>query len=125
MELDNREQVIRELVQLRARDKNEFEQQMSHLQGQLQAERSKLRTLTQRQENGQQAHPLTYDNKSNNHQPRQPQQPQQMMRSISPGPSFKGQVVTGGITMLNDALWNNAKTDRLNHAFPFHDDFMI
>ena len=39
VELENREQVIRELVELRARDKNDFEMQMNVLQGQLLAER--------------------------------------------------------------------------------------
>ena len=107
VELENREQVIRELVELRARDKSEFEQQVSLLQGQLHAERSKVRLLMQHQDQ-------TYERQ------------QRSMNLDSSGKGInKHRVVTGGVTVLNDTVWNNTKTEGLGDAFPFHDDFMI
>lgn len=113
VELENREQVIRELVELRARDKNEFQLQMNLLQDQLLAERSKVCVLTQQCDQDQQ--PRTIN----------------IMRSPSGGlgsfgsPGNKHRVVTGGVTVLNDAQWNNSKKNRSNDLFPIHGDFMI
>lgn len=114
VELENREQVIRELVELRARDKNEFELQVNVLQGQLLAERSRVRMLVQRCDQDEKLRAMN------------------LVRSPSEGTgSFgsagnKHRVVTGGVTVLNDALWNNSKTRTPNDLFPLdHGDFMI
>jgi hypothetical protein len=84
-ELENRESVIRELAELRAKDKAEFEQQLCHMRGQILQERSKSRILVQR-----------YGLEM------------QQQRPGGPGAVATGKrVVTGGVTVLNEAVWNN------------------
>jgi len=114
VELENREQVIRELVELRARDKNEFELQMSVLQGQLLAERSRVRMLVQRSDQDQQLRTMN------------PVSSPSGGTGSFGGAGNKHRAVTGGVTVLNDALWNNSKTRTPNDLFPIdHGDFMI
>lgn len=105
MELENREQVIRELVDLRSRDKIEFEAQLGRMQSELMAERARARALLSRYE-----------------------QEQQLQRQRSGSASGRaGGVVTGGITVLNANAWNNDKPGPgcFDATMLLSDDFMI
>jgi hypothetical protein len=87
-ELENRENVIRELVCLRAKDKEDFEQQLCQMQGQLLQERAKARSMMAK---------CVEDMK---------------LQRVNSGIGGIGgaRAVTQGVTVLNDSAWNNKAT---------------
>ena len=107
---ENREQVIHELVALRAKDKTEYEAQICCVQSELMAERAKTRAIMARYEQSVQRQP----------------RPSSMISSMAGVGGTNRRVVTGGTTVLNANAWNNIEQPMHGiDATILLDDFMI